>query len=261
MPNVDSHAPGTPAWMDLMTDSPEEARKFYGALLGWTFEVGGSEVGNYSLALRNGRAAAGVGGRPPDAPYPNVWSVFFGVKSVDEAVEQAKALGGQQVSPAMDIPDAGRLAMIADPTGAVVGLWEAKGHPGAQIVDEPGAMTWFEVNTRDAEKARDFYARLFALEAHKLDAPGLNYFTLQRGPKSHCGVLQMNEQWPKEIPAHWMGYFAVEDTDAAVKKVQELGGKMMVPPFDSPYGRISVVQDPQGATFSVIKLSQLAQSS
>ena len=257
--HVDSHKPGTIAWMDLMTDDQQGAMKFYGALFGWTFEVGGQETGGYAMAFKDGRMAAGIGQKSPQMQFPNAWSVYFGVENAEATLARVVSNGGQTMMPPMDIPQSGRMAMAVDNTGAVFGLWQPTGHKGAQLIDEPGAMTWYEVNTRDAEKARHFYSKVFDLEAVKMDAPGMTYWMLNRGEKTYAGILQMNEQWPKEIPPHWMGYFAVEDADAAAKKVAELGGKVMVPPFDSPYGRISVVQDPQGASFSVIKLSQTAQ--
>lgn len=257
--HVDSHKPGTPAWMDLMTDNQQGAMTFYGALLGWTFEVGGAESGGYAMAFKNGRMAAGIGQKSPQMQFPNAWTVYFGVENAEATIERVKANGGQAITPVMDIPHAGRMAMVADNTGAPVGLWQPSRHKGAQIIDEPGAMTWYEVNTRDAEKARHFYARVFDLEAVKMDVPGMTYWMLNRGEKTHAGILQMNERWPQDVPPHWMGYFAVEDADEAAAKVTELGGKVMVPPFDSPYGRLSVAHDPQGAVFSVIKLSQMAQ--
>jgi predicted enzyme related to lactoylglutathione lyase len=152
------------------------------------------------------------------------------------------------------------MLVAVDPTGAVFGVWQPKSHTGAQVIDEAGAMCWHEVNTRDADKAKGFYASVFGLEPRKLDAPGMEYYTLHKGSKTAGGVLQMNEQWPAEIPPHWMVYFAVEDTDKAAKKVVELGGKIGVQPFDTPYGRMAVATDPWGANFTIMVPSSLAQT-
>jgi predicted enzyme related to lactoylglutathione lyase len=152
----------------------------------------------------------------------------------------------------------GRLAFCMDPTGAAFGLWQPMRHTGARVVDEHGAMTWAEVNTRDAVKARDFYASVFGAEPSRLEGENMEYYTLKKGDKTFGGVLQMNDQWPANVPPHWMAYFAVDDADAAARRVTELGGKVMHGPFDTPYGRIAVVSDPAGAVFSIIKLSSPA---
>jgi predicted enzyme related to lactoylglutathione lyase len=251
MPNVDTHAPGTPSWVDLMTPDPEGARKFYGALFGWTFAIGGPETGHYTMALLAGRNVAGIGRRPDDAPFPSVWTTYLASANVDADVARITKLGGQIMMPPMDVVDAGRMAIAIDPTGAAFGLWQAKQHHGAQVTGEPGAMTWHEVATRDAERARDFYANLFDLGSKKLPM-ALTYFMLERGGQSVSGVMQMNEQWPAEIPPHWMPYFAVKDTDAFAKQAEALGGKIGAQPFDTPYGRIAVISDPFGAHFSIV---------
>jgi hypothetical protein len=244
-----------------MTPDLEKARMFYGALFGWKFDVGPAETGYYTMCKVGGRNVAGMGQQPKDAPNPPSWNVYFAVENVDATCARIKEHGGQVVMGPMDVMEEGRLAFCADPTGAHFGLWQPRRHGGAQVVDQHGAMTWHEVNTRQGERARDFYTAVFGLEPRKMD--GMVYWTLHKGQKAFAGVLQMNEQWPSHvpphIPPHWMNYFAVDDTDAAVKKVGELGGKVQVPPLDTPYGRMAVVSDPGGATFALIKLSAMAQ--
>lgn len=259
MSTIERHIAGTPSWFDLMTPDLDGALKFYGGLFGWTFDVGSPETGRYTMAKVGGRNAAGIGTQPPGASFPSAWSVYF-EGNADEIAERVKANGGQIMMEPMDVMDFGRMLVAVDSTGAVFGVWQPKSHTGAQVVDEPGAMAWQEVATRDAAKAVDFYARVFSLEPNKMDAPGITYYTLHKGPKTAGGVMQMNEQWPAEIPPHWMPYFAVENTDAAAAKVEELGGKVEVKPFDSPYGRIAVIADPWGAHFTVIVPSELAKT-
>ena len=145
------------------------------------------------------------------------------------------------------------MAYFADPTGAHFGVWQGRKHQGAQLIEEPGSMTWHEVYTRDLAKARQFYTRVFGLEVKRLDAPGIDYWTLQKGTRTVFGSMQMTEQFPPEVPSHWNTYFAVTDTDAAAKKAVALGGKELAPPFDTPYGRMAVIADPSGAAFCVIK--------
>ena len=251
MTKIDKHAPGTVTWVDLMSSNPEKARAFYAGLFGWTFEVGPAETGFYAMAKLGGANVAGVGGQPPGAQMPSAWNLYFATDDVDATVARAKELGGSLVMGPMNIMEEGRLAFLADPTGAHFGLWQARRHTGAQVIDEPGAMVWREVNTPDAAKARDFYGKLFNLEAKKLEGP-MEYWTLHRGDQTVGGVLQMTKEW-EGVPPHWMTYFAVPSADAAVQKITELGGKVSVPPFDTPYGRISVVNDPTGAVFSIVQ--------
>jgi uncharacterized protein len=258
MTKIDSHVPGTVTWVDLMTTNPEAARTFYGELFGWKFEIGGPESGHYGMAKLDGRNAAGVGSQPPGVTFPPAWSVYFATPNLDDTITQVKNHGGTVVMGPMDVMEEGRLAFCVDPTGAHFGAWQGKRHTGAQVIDEPNAMCWYEVNTPDAPKARDFYCKVFGLEPTKLDmtgGPPTDYWTLHKGPKTVAGVLQMTKEWAG-VPPHWMTYFAVADTDAACKRIAELGGKVSVPAFDTPYGRMSVVNDPTGAVFSVIKLAQ-----
>jgi predicted enzyme related to lactoylglutathione lyase len=151
----------------------------------------------------------------------------------------------------------GRLAMVADPGGAAIGVWQADQHLGAGVVHEPGAMTWWEVNTRAFEDCRRFYGQVFGWEAEPLDDPNVNYVTWKLDGQTVAGMLEMNQQWG-EIPAHWMTYFAVTDTDEAARRATELGGSVGAPPFDTPYGRIAVLVDPSGGHFSVVTPTQPA---
>jgi len=253
--NIDKHVPGSICWVDLMTNDAEKARGFYRDLFGWTVAVGGPESGNYGIASKDDKMAAGIGPIPPGAQFPPAWSVYFASDNVDTTVAKVTEQGGKVMVPAMDVMEEGRMAVCIDPTGAVFGIWQGKRHTGAKVIDEPGAMTWFEVATREAPKARDFYCKVFGLEPKKLETPGpMEYYTLHKGPKTVAGVMQMTQAYPAEIPPHWMAYFAVADTDAAAKQIASLGGTVIQPPFDTPYGRISVVKDPTGAVFSIVKL-------
>lgn len=259
MPTVTKHAAGAPCWFDLMTPDLEKARAFYGALFGWSFEVGPPETGHYAMGMLGGRPAAGLGKLPPGAPFPSTWSVYFATDDLDATCANLREQGGQVVMGPMDVMAEGRLAFCADPTGAHFGVWQPTKHVGAQVKEEPGAMVWQEVNTRDGARACAFYAKVLGLEPRKLEGAGIEYWTLQRSDEAKAGILQMDARFPEQVPAHWMAYFAVADTDRAVERVKELGGQMRVPPFDSAYGRIAVVADPGGATFSLVRPSEAAQ--
>jgi hypothetical protein len=236
--------------MGLSTPDLEAAKTFYRQLFGWDYVDLGPEFGHYHFALAGGRNATGLGLIDPNTPAPPAWTIFLASDDAAADTVRISAMGGQVIAPVMAVGDSGMMAVCVDPTGAVFGLWQTNTMIGASVENEHGAMTWWEVNTRDSAADCEFYGQLFGLTAHKME--GMEYFTLQRGEQMVCGVLQMDANW-EGIPPHWMGYFAVDDTEAAIARAATAGGKLMVPAFDTPYGRMAVLADPFGATFSVIQ--------
>lgn len=245
---------GAPTWFDLTSPDVAKAREFYKALFGWTYLVSGPEMGNYSVAQLNGYNAAGIGEAPPGANMPSVWSVYLATDDIKADGEKIKKLGGQLMMEPIQIAEEGSMVMATDPTGAVFGLWQGGRHIGATITTEPGSMAWQEVNTHDAVKARDFYCALYGLTWSLM--PGMEYYVLNRGQENIAGVLQMDQNWPADMPAFWSAYFAVASADETAKLVAKLGGQVRVEPFDSPYGRIAVLADPFGAAFTVVDMSK-----
>ncbi len=254
MPRVSSIPTGQPIWFDLMTSDPEAARAFYAAVLGWDYDVSGPEMGHYAMARIGDAVTAGIGGIPPGETYPSAWTVYFGVDDAQAATQSIEAAGGQTLAPVMDVAQFGRMAICQDPTGAVFGLWQPGEHTGAGLVDEHGAMTWCDVNTRDAETASAFYATVFGLRHEVNNDGGGPYHLLHRGDIPVCGVMPMTPEWGN-IPPHWSAYFAVRDVEQAHADVLANGGQLLHGPFDTPYGRIIVVMDPQGAGLSLIELA------
>lgn len=253
MTNIDKHQPGTPSWFDLMTPDIEKARAFYKSVFGWDYDVSGPEAGNYSTAKVSGRKAAGMGSMPPGAPFPSAWTVYFNVDNADTTTDAIKQNGGKVLMGPMDVFEHGRLVVATDPTGAAFGLWQPKDHKGAEVRDVHGTMGWQEVHTRDANKARDFYGRVFKLEPVKLeDSSGMDYWTLNRGKEMFGGVCK-NTKMPEQVPPHWLAYFCVDDTDKAVATVKSSGGKVMQDAFDTPHGRLATVADPWGAVFALVQ--------
>jgi uncharacterized protein len=262
MAEVTSYAPGTPSWVDLMTSDPEGARTFYAGLFGWEIEVGPPETGNYGMARLRGHNVAGLGGEPARDGMPTAWTTYIATDDVDGAVKRIADAGGEVMMGPMDVMGEGRMAVATDPTGAVFGMWQPGGHSGASLVNEPGTISWNELATRDLAAARRFYGAVFGYDWADVDTGegGPLYATFVVGGRSVGGAMQMNDQWPAGIPSHWMPYFAVADADEAVAAVERLGGRVNVPPMDSPYGRFAIVADPQGGVFSVIDLSSAAQT-
>jgi len=251
MTTIDKHPPGAVAWVDLMSSDPEASRQFYGQLFDWSFDMGPPESGPYTMARRGELNVAGIGPKPPDNPMPTAWTVYFATDDADATCAAVTEAGGRVVAGPMDVFEEGRLAIVTEPTGAVFGLWQPRRHPGTRLVAEPGAFAWTECNTRDLARTRTFMTTVFGYRHQKLE--GMEYEILSLGDAQVGGVMQMTEQWPAEVPPHWMIYFQVTDTDATAARAAELGGKPCVPAFDTPYGRIAVLEDPQGGVFSVVQ--------
>jgi uncharacterized protein len=253
MPLIDAPLVNRPAWFDLSTSDLEAAKALYGELFDWSYFDGGPQFGHYTIAnVPQGRAAAALAPKMPgNESWPTVWSVYWGTSDLEATVSRIEANGGRLMFPPMDIPGSGRMAMAFDVDGAAFGLWQADPFGGFGIEGEHGAMCWSEVNSRDGAKNAAFYAAVFDLDVHTMDMQGVVYFTLhpKGGGEAVCGVLQMDEQW-EGIPPNWMPYFAVADLDRANAVWAKHGGKIITGPIPSPYGRIMVVQDPQGAYLS-----------
>lgn len=259
MPETTSFAPGTPSWVDLATPSTAEAAAFYEPLLGWTSDAPGpdDQTGGYRMFLLDGRPVAGATPIVTEG-HPPSWNTYITVEDADATTAAAREAGGTVLAEPMDVLTFGRMAALIDPSGAPIAIWQPRDHIGAGIVNEPGALCWNELTTREPGAARAFYAAVFGWEAAETTPGGQPYTVWRSGGKEIGGMITMDEQWPAEIPPHWMVYFAVEDTDAVAGHARELGGTVSVEPFDIPVGRFAVLQDPHGAVFSVIAMAQPA---
>lgn len=256
MPERDGYAPGTPSWADIGTDV-EAAKAFYGELFGWDTEDAGppEETGGYGFFLKNGKTVAGYG--PQQNPGPPFWATYVTVADADETAAKVKEKGGQVVMDPMDVMTAGRMAVFQDPSGAFFSIWAPTEHIGAQLVNEPGSLCWNELNTRELDGAKAFYGAIFGWECVTQEmGPAMSYTEIKLGGNTVAGMMDMTGRVPDMVPAHWLVYFAVDDTDATVAQAQELGGAVMVPPTDIPPGRFAVIADDKGATFAVLKLNE-----
>jgi predicted enzyme related to lactoylglutathione lyase len=187
---------------------------------------------------------------PPEAPA--MWLTYLATSDADATVAKIKGAGGQLVMEAMDVTDAGRMAVAVDPAGAVFGVWQARAFPGAQIVNEPGAMRWNEQVSRDFEGTRAFYAAVFGYEYGDMSGDGFSYATVKVEGRVVGGIGDLHAGVPADTPAGWRVYFGAADTDASVARVQANGGSVIREPTDHPYGRMSTVADDQGAVFSLL---------
>jgi uncharacterized protein len=188
---------------------------------------------------------------------PSVWTSYVCVDDADATVGRAKKAGATVLVEPMDVTDIGRMAVMADPTGAAVGVWQPKTFKGAELAGEAGAFAWNELNTRDVPSAKAFYTEVFGWEPNDLDMGGMSYTEWKLGDNPVAGMMTMLDIVPAEVPAHWLVYFAVEDADASVSKATELGATTLLPPTDIPPGRFAVLSDPDRAAFAVIKMNPM----
>jgi uncharacterized protein len=276
----DGYLPGVPCWVDTSQPDPEAAVTFYGALFGWEFEdamPAGSSPHYYIARLRGGDVAA-VGSLPQGGPERAMWNTYVWVESADAAVAKVREAGGRVVTDPVDVMDAGRMAVVTDPEGAAFCVWQAKRHKGAQIVNEPGALNFNGLNTRDVQGAKSFYGSVFGWETLGLGGgvemwrlAGYGEFLARSDPElfqrqadsgaapdGFADVVATLNPIPDDQPEvfpHWSVTFAVDDADATATRAAELGGRIEVAPFDAPWVRMTVITDPQGATFTASKFT------
>jgi hypothetical protein len=250
--------PGEFCWIELATTDQAASKDFYRQVFGWTFKdapIGPNDF--YTIFQLQGRdAAAACILRPEQTSrgIPSHWNLYIAVESADAAVAQATRLGGTVLALPFDVFDAGRMAVIQDPTGATVSLWEVKKNPGIGITGLDGTLCWADLNTPDRARAGQFYSDLFGWEIMKEDEDSVhNYWHIKNGEEFIGGIPPCEHQ-PPGVPAHWLAYFFVSDCDATSAKAKKLGARLYMPPTDfQDVGRISVIGDPQGATFAIFK--------
>lgn len=252
MPQRDETPAGAPCWIDLMSSDPAGSRAFYGELLGWTAEEGSEEFGGYFNFSKDGRLVAG-GMSSAGQPGPSdMWSVYLATDDADRTVAVAEANGGSVLVPPMKVAELGTMAVLTDAGGAAVGVWQPGLHKGFAVVGEPGAPSWFEVLTRDYDATVGFYRNVFGWDIQVMDeGPELRYSTRGAGETASAGIMDASGFLPEGVPAHWSVYFDVTDADAALVKTVELGGSIVRPAEDTPYGRIAQAADANGAHFKI----------
>lgn len=243
--------PGVPCWADLTTPDLEAAKAFYADVLGWSFMDPGAEFGGYSIAQVGGAAAAGIG--PQQDGAPNAWTLYFASDDADETAAAVTEHGGTVLLPPGEVGPLGRMCIAADPTGAAFGVWQARSHIGAGVVNEPGGLVWEDLRSPDPDTARAFYEAVFGFRTEALPDGGPDYGTFalpgEEAPLGGIGGMMGAEGQS----AHWVVYFGVADAGAAVSAAERGGGSVPVRDFESPYGRMASLADPSGAAFWVVQ--------
>jgi hypothetical protein len=252
------YAPGTPSWVELSVADTDAAADFYAELMHWSTTEPGpvDETGGYRMFQQAGQSVGGLMGHMQEG-QPTVWATYISVADADETADKVKAAGGSVLVEPMDVMDIGRMAVFADPTGAVFGVWQPKAFAGADLVNEPNSLCWNEVLTRDAEADKAFYPAVFGWDAARPSFPGApdSYTMWEIGGRPVGGMMQMSDEFfPPEVPPHWSVCFAVADCDATVARARELGATITAEPMDMPIGRFAGMIDPQGASFTIMQL-------
>jgi uncharacterized protein len=277
MAELDRYIPGVPCWADTSQPDPEAAVDFYSALFGWVFEdvMPPGSPGKYFIGRIRGGDVAAVGSIPEGAPPMAMWNTYVWVDSADDTAKKVEQAGGKVLMAPFDVMDAGRMAVCADPEGAVFSVWQPNQHRGAKVVNEHGSLNFNGLHTRDADGAKSFYGAVFGWKALPLPGgaemwalPGYGDHLEKLNPGTRARVAEVGGPSGFEdvvasinpltadqadVPAHWSVTFAVDDADAIAARASELGGKVLAPPFDAPWVRMTVISDPQGATLIASK--------
>lgn len=254
MAKIESYPQGTPNYVELSTPDQAAAKEFYGALFGWDVtDTPIDDQGNYyGTAEIGGDSVAGISGQMPElVGHPAFWGVFLAVDDLDETVAKVEPSGGKVEAGPFDVMEHGRMAAIQDPTGARVNLWQARQHIGSVRANEPGAPIWNELTTADVPTATRFYSDVLGVAWESMPMGDMTYQTMHVDGRAVAGAMP---PMADAIPPHWNVYFNTEGVDDTVAHAVELGGKLVVEPFDVPeVGRMAVLADPQGGMFSLMQ--------
>jgi predicted enzyme related to lactoylglutathione lyase len=240
---------GTPCWVDLSVPDVAAATAFYGTVLGWSFVDSGEEFGHYHIVQTGGRAAAAIGPLMQEG-QPSAWTVYLASDDADVTAKLVTDNGGTVLAGPMEIPGNGRMLIALDAVGRVFGVWQSLGMIGAEIVNEPGSLTWTDARLPDPAAGKAFYAAVFGYGFEPVPGTPADYSTFQVNGEVAGGMGGMMGG-PSGVPAHWLSYFSVADVDAAIAAAEGAGGAVVMPAEDTPFGRMGILVDPFGATFAV----------
>jgi hypothetical protein len=245
---------GDPCWIDLMTSEVQKSREFYSSLFGWEAGEPSEEFGGYFMFMRDGQPIAGAMGNQMVGSVPDMWSTYFAVENADDSVALAQSAGANVFAEAMQVGNLGTMAVMLDPSGAGFGIWAPNEFQGFVVIDEPNTPRWFEQHSRGYDEAVAFYSKLFGWDARVMsDSPDFRYTTANHGDQSFAGIMDATGHLPEGAAPHWQIYFGVEHADATVATALELGGSVLAPAQDTPYGRLATITDSTGAVFSIMQ--------
>lgn len=243
-------------WVDVSSPDLEKSRTFYSGLFGWDAQVvPDPQAGGYTMFLHDGKMVAA--GSPTFSPeQPAAWSTYVHSTDADATARAVQEAGGQVITAPMDVMGQGRMAVFTDSTGAFISIWQPQAHRGAELVNAPGSFSWNELYTRDLPRAREFYQKVFGWGTEETSMGDGAYTVFQVDGRPIAGGLDMSTMLPESIPPHWLVYFTVENTEDTVARARELGAAILAGPQPTPMGPMAVIEDPVGASFAIIQMTQ-----
>ena len=259
MPTFTSYAPGTPCWVDFMSPDVDASKAYYGAVFGWDAEDQFSDTGErvYTTFTLNGQKVAGLLAKQPGAEdMPSVWTTYIATDDVAKTAELVESSGGSVLMPPLQVMTAGEMAVFADPTGAVFGVWKAGDHFGSEVGNEPNTYSWNELLDRDIEAAKEFYSKVFGWSYDAMDMGPMGTYNVIAGGENGGlgGLMAMPPNMPPMVPNHWAVYFMVSDLDDTLSKVTSNGGQVVMPATPIPgIGTMANVHDPAGGSFALMQ--------
>lgn len=254
MHTIEKYPDGVFNWVDLSARDQAAAKAFYSGLFGWEADdrpIDGGGV--YTMMRIDGHSVAGIGEQQPEMKaqgMPAYWTAYVKYDDVDSVAGRVAGAGGTLIMPPMDVMSEGRMAIIQDPAGAMVGLWQPGAHQGAGTVNSPNTLVWTELQTTDKDSSRDFYGKVFGWTFEE-DQNG--YVGCSANNRMQAGMMQIEESWGP-VPPNWAVYFLVDDVAATAARAEELGGNVVVPMSRmGEMGDFAVIADPQGGMFTVAR--------
>lgn len=245
---------GAPIWFDLMSSDTGKAEQFYGEIFEWEVEEPNEEFGGYRNFTKNGKRVAGLSPAMEEAGPPNIWSVYLHAEDANATVSAVEAAGGSIMVPPMAVGEEGTMMVAVDPAGAVIGFWQPNQHKGYSEYGDHGTPYWFECQSKDYAKSLDFYRTVLGARIEEVgtggdpDAVGPDHYgQIFYGDLSYAGIMDAAKLFPEEVPSFWQVYITVDDVAATVKQVESLGGEILMPGEDTPYGTLAAIKDPMGA--------------
>jgi predicted enzyme related to lactoylglutathione lyase len=240
----------------LIVHGLAETEEFYRALFSWEFAAGPQQLGPYTMGMINGMEVAGIGQMPPDRHLPVAWTTYLATDDADKTAEMIRDCCGTVAVGPLDVDHAGRMAIVSDPAGAVFGIWQAGTTAGTAVKGPSGTPVWNELVTLETSTVVNFYCAVFGYEPEAVVSPGFDYVTLHLDGKPVASLHGVGHTLLRDRGPHWMTYFAVSDTDEAVRRIFDLGGHVLQPPRDCAIGRVATVADPEGAVFTIVRTAR-----
>ena len=254
MPTREDAPLGAPCWIELFSSDPDRSTDFYAQIFGWTMESAGEEYGGYFNFAKNGHKVAGGMRNDGTMGMPDGWSLYLATDNIDKVAEAVPEHGGFVMVPPMQVMELGSMAIVSDPGGGAIGAWQPGLHRGFEVFNEPGAPSWFELHTNNYDASVAFYRNVFGWDAHTVsDDSTFRYTTFGKDEDALAGIMDAQAFLPEGVGSHWSIYFEVDNVDATLVQIAELGGAVVEPAEDSPYGRLARAADPTGAVFKLLE--------